>query len=477
MRLELRSFVRVVVGLAGGKSAVGTGYRLREDRILTAAHVVEDAEAITVEHDLEDGTVVADDAEVVWIDEGLDVAVLACSPSPAPFTHIAPGPLASRSSWESRGCARAALAGASVADSMAPLAGKAYAVAEHQDRFELEVEAPPADVKDWSGISGAPVFVDGRIYGVLRAAPTVFAARRLHATPIHRLLTIDDFVDAAGLRQANRWEGLLAEARTLLAEDREAAAAVAAQNDRWRQVLAKDGGEGLATEICERGRVDQVLVGMHKAHHALLAKGRQGPARTIEKVLALIVPVLYDRQLVYSLPGAGGVVLQVPVATQTIAEIVMAGVGARGYRYRRMDDPQRYPEPVGSVAGFPEPGIDFTGDRAFKDFVDHLAAAFLPEEDRHHAAKGRQEEERYDALLRLLQGELEHRAQDHVDGLHRYFLFDSDLVRDHAPFLAHVRGSLPALRLVELTGGDVPGERLLCRPLRDLLYQSTENRS
>jgi Trypsin-like peptidase domain len=474
VRLELRSFVRIVLRLEGGKRAVGTGYRLCDDRILTAAHVVKGAETITVEHDAADGVPIAEEAEVLWENRDLDVAVLACPPAPAPFTHLASGPLADRSSWESRGCARAAGPGRSVADSMVSLAGKASAVVEHQDRFELAVEAPPADVKDWSGISGAPVFVDGRIYGVLREAPEDFVGRRLHATPIHRLMAIDGFVQAANLEQADRWEHLLSEARDLLVKDSAVAKVVAAQNDGWRQVFAKDGTVGLADEILERGRVEEVLSAMHKAHHALLGTDRRGSAATIEKVLALIVPVLYDRNLVYSLPGPGGAILEVPVATRTIAEIVMAGVDARGYRYRPMEDARSYPEPIASVAGFPEPGIDFDGDRAFKDFVDHLAAAFLPEEDRQ-ALKGRQEEERYDALLRLLKDDLEYRAQDHVDGLHRYFLFDGGFARDHAPFLGHVQSSLPVLRLVELTGDDLPGERRLCRPLRDLLYQSTEH--
>ena len=472
MRLELRSFVRIVLRLAEGGEAVGTGYRLGGERILTAAHVVEGAETITVEHDAADGFVIAGEAEVVWEDEDLDVAVLACPPSPAPFTHLASGPLVSRSTWESRGCARAGPPGASVADSMTPLSGKAYAVAEHQDRFVLDVEAPPKDVADWSGISGAPVFVAGRIQGVLRAAPKSFVGRRLHATPIHRLMAIDAFVVAANLRQSDRWEHLLFEARNLLSRDREAATAVAALNDGWRQVFAKDGSEGLADEICARGRVDEVLSAMDKAHHALLSRDRRESTSTIERVLALIVPVLFDRNLVYSLPG-GGEILRVPIATPTIAEIVMAGVGARAYRFRPQNDPYVDPEPVGSVAGFPEPGIDLEGDRAFKDFVDHLANAFLTEQDRR-AAQDRPEEERYELLAQLLSDELKWRGEDHVEGLRRYFVFNSRFAREHAAFLAHVRDRLPSLELIELMGGDLRHEKNLCRPLASILARAQQ---
>ena len=45
------------------------------------------------------------------------------------------------------------------------------------------------------GISGAPVFVDKWLYGIVREAPTSFK-ERLYATPVHRLFEDRDFVEA-----------------------------------------------------------------------------------------------------------------------------------------------------------------------------------------------------------------------------------------------------------------------------------------
>ena len=267
------------------------------------------------------------------------------------------------------------------------------------------------------------------------------------------------------------FEKLLAGACELLAGNRDAAAALAEQHAAWKRVFADGGGGALAAELTQRSSVDEVLIAVHKAHRASL--GRPEVAHTLEQLLALIVPVLYDRQLAWTLPReAGGILLQVPVATATIAEIVMAGLDGRGYRYRPLRDARSFPEGLASVPQVPEPGIDFAGDRAFQDFLGHLAAELVAEEDRRGVRRSDIPQERRDEVLAsLVDDELRWQAQD-GDGLRRYFLFDSRFARDHGSVLVRLRRSLPSLRLLELTGGDLAGERRLCRPLRDLLYRS-----
>ncbi len=286
---------------------------------------------------------------------------------------------------------------------------------------------------------------------------------------MHRLLALEGFAAAAGLERASKWQDLLAEVHRLLARDREAAEAIARRRPAWSAAFG-DSAEALAAAIAA-GDVVEVLLELNQAHRALA--GRPA-ARTVEQVLAHLVPVLYDRQLVYSLPRQpGGVVLQVPVTTATVAEMAMAGVDGRALHYRPQDDREEFSRPLASVAGFPEPGIDASGAGAFRDFVDHLAEAFVADEDRHRLGReGRPEDQRYDDLVRLVDDELDYQAEHRDASLRRYFLFDSRFARDHGPFLSRLQRSLPALRLVELTGGDLPGERRLCRPLRDLLYRS-----
>jgi hypothetical protein len=469
--MERRSFVRVVAQ-SGDKESVGTGYRLSRERVLTAHHVIVGASEVIVEMDRKDGTRHTAEASVLWKDEELDAAVLGCTtrePVATAFTHLARGPLQRASEWASQGFAGTVPEAQCLCDSMAALNGKAFALDAHQHRLELTVEAAPKNVEHWSGISGAPVFIGKWLYGIIRQAPTSFQ-ERLYATPTHLLFEQRDFIKALDLVAISKWKPLLGEVRQLLVDDDTAARALAAQRQDWQLAFADSGCEGLVTAL-ERGMVDEVLLALHKAHGTLAKAGPVRSAKTVEKVLDLTIPVLYDRQLVYSPPGdAGGVVLRIPVATPTVAEIAMASVDGRALRYRPVRDPKVMPEPLAQVPKTLETGIDYKGSRAFKDFVDHLASQFLDEEPRR-LLQHLPEERRYDQLAGLVNDEIEWQAGD-GGILRHYFLFDSRFAQDHAPLLKRLRTSLPALRLLELTSDDVRSDRRLCLPLRDLLYRS-----
>ena len=267
------------------------------------------------------------------------------------------------------------------------------------------------------------------------------------------------------------FEQLLTEARELLASNLRAATALASQHASWQRAFADGGGEGLATEMTRHSSIDEVLIAVHAAHRSIA--GQPEAARTLERLLALILPVLYRQQLAWSLPGKpGGILMQIPVATSTVAEIVMAGVDGRGYSYRPLRDRKSFPQGRASVAEFPEPGIDLSGERGFQDFVDHLAAELVAEEDRQGVRRSEMSEERrYETLAGLVDDELSWRVQA-GGGLRRYFLFDSRFARDHAAVLRRLSQALPSLRQLELTGGKLAAERRVCRPLRDLLYRS-----
>jgi hypothetical protein len=59
--------------------------------------------------------------------------------------------------------------------------------------FELGVDDPAKSPDLWQGASGSPVFVDGKIQGVIITAPTNFPANRFAAAPMWRLLQDDAF--------------------------------------------------------------------------------------------------------------------------------------------------------------------------------------------------------------------------------------------------------------------------------------------
>ncbi len=475
--MQLLSFVQVVARLADGRHSVGTGYRLRPDRVLTAGHVVEGAASIEIWTDRSGGETKSFSARCLWLraapDAGLDAAVLEHEAEPeayVAFARLARHPLGRQARWESRGCARAAgEAGRTVAESMEPLSGRAFPHTEHE-HLKLLVEGEPAAVDDWSGISGAPIVVGQRIIGIVCSARAEFEGRRLIATPMHRLLAEVGFAEAVGFEAAAKWEKQLDEIRKLLDTDRAAATALAEQRPEWRQAAAEGGARSLAAALGETAVHDVLLAG-HLAHRTLGEQAAAEAAGTVEAVLAHVVPVIYDRQFVYSLPGEpGGVMLQVPVATPTVAEFVMAATDGRAYRFDPSPDGKTYPVPKAVVPKPPEQGIDFTGAGAFKDFVDHLASRFLDEESRQ-LVQPLPDEQRYEQIAVMVDDDLEWQAGPGL-GLRHYFLFDSRFARRNEQLLVRLRNSLPALRLVELTSADVAGDRRLALPLRQLLYEA-----
>lgn len=197
--MDLASFVRVMGALKG------TGYLLRPGVVLTAGHVVAGEKTVRVEFDDAEGEVVKRPAEVVWQAEegngGLDAAVLRfeAEGGSAELPGLARGPLLQDVDFRSRGWAKAALPERSVADSLVPFGGTAHAFVLHTDRFYLTVEGEPAEVDDWKGISGAPVFAGGQIQGVIVDGLPRFEGRKLRTVPMHRLLARADFAAAIGL--------------------------------------------------------------------------------------------------------------------------------------------------------------------------------------------------------------------------------------------------------------------------------------
>lgn len=460
--MELSSFVRIF----DGDQLRGTGYRLSRDRVLTALHVVDGAGDVRVELARDDRV----EASVLWrgdLDRGLDVAVLACEPDddePVGFAQLAPEPLSRKSRWSSWGCAVAGAPEKSGRDGMVPLDGTAYPKTPDEEHLRLKADAWPVGIEGWQGISGAPVFVGGRIHGVIRQGPKGFGGQLIDATPMHRLLADEGFAKAVRREEASKWEKIRADICRLLEDESDATRAIADGKEAWQEAFAVEGAEGL-TAALERSTVDEVLLALHKAHGSLVGTRA---AKTVVKVLEILVPLLYDRQLAFSPPG--GVVLRVPVATPTVAEMAMAGVDARALRYRPVRDPKTMPEPLAQVPKTLETGIDYEGARAFKDFVDHLGAQFLDEEPRR-LLQSQSEERRYEQLAGLVNDEIDWKAGA-GGGLRHYFLFDSSFALDHQPLLELLHELLPALRLVELTSDDVRSDRRLCLPLRDLLYGS-----
>jgi hypothetical protein len=192
----------------GKVGAVGTGYPVGPDLILTARHVTEppdrhDKYPIALRwHDYPAAGPAAGwfnlaEADVIWKGPGeLDAALLRCRRPPE--AHAYYGILSAEAprqntQWYSAGFPRAARR-----DSIrrpANFAGSVHDMSPNWAYFEARTDDAPSVEDDWKGASGMPVCAVGsqKILGVAVEVPRFFGSRKLHVIPAKKLLDDPDF--------------------------------------------------------------------------------------------------------------------------------------------------------------------------------------------------------------------------------------------------------------------------------------------
>jgi hypothetical protein len=203
----------VEVFVAESKSAekwgFATGYPIARSRIITAGHVLKHGSSyIQVrlkQSNLGDELIPVESVAWDGRSEGFDVAILACSSLPTdlfgeiplletmPTSAVAANgmgyPLKSRTEDQSRP--------ASISGKITPMPSECndYELGcddrRGNNRYEWSSE-------HWRGVSGSPIFVDGKLAGVIRTHDDTHAFDRFRATAICRLLGKPKFQEAIG---------------------------------------------------------------------------------------------------------------------------------------------------------------------------------------------------------------------------------------------------------------------------------------
>ncbi|MFF7368686.1 caspase, EACC1-associated type [Streptomyces tricolor] len=206
----------------GTRGFDGSGYRVTNDCVLTAAHVVRDSTELGVRFTFgrEEWT---GPATVAWVDEAADVAVVRFEPPshapvvpPARYGRITNRPAVvtveaagfpaykRRQDWSG---------GRTVTD-LAHLFGTASTLSNlRSGTLEITVNGAPSEPPDgsspWAGMGGAPVWAEGRIVGVINAVNPLDGPGRLEAARIEHVLAgppehQERMAALLGLRQAER---------------------------------------------------------------------------------------------------------------------------------------------------------------------------------------------------------------------------------------------------------------------------------
>jgi len=374
-----------------GAGQFGTGYPVANDLILTARHVVRPKKRdpdrpIEVRFKGGDWCGCADQLDWESSPE-LDVALLECE-----FPHeirrevfgfLSEARPEDHAPWTGAGFARAGGDDKDGQHRLVSVQGKVHSGPDEDPQFELGADYP-ADVEaGWQGLSGSPVFVHGKIIGVIVVCPADFGAGRLGATPVWKLLQDRTFSKAVGhddqLERHRRFEDRVAR----ILEGSEAAIQAVTKGLNPPVNLAGVAVSGQAKETARRLLdldVPGVIKRCKRAHDDLSAQGLADATRVVADLVQLVLPAIYDHGVIEAVRtrkyNVDAALLELPAGIRTVAEVIMAGVDRRKTRYR--GDRERFPEGVYSLPLPPEGGFDADGEAFRQAWHEHLINQFRP---------------------------------------------------------------------------------------------------
>jgi len=470
---------REVALILSGEDWLGTGTLVAVGRILTAYHVVFDKDGQEKPNlwvRLEGETNKVRVTSVAWKGSlDLDVAVLEVDidrkPAMHPLLGLSPDNIATNTPWEAQGYP--AVRDKQPSTRMEQVRGKACSFSRGNARMSLDVGAAP---EKFDGLSGGAVVVRGHIVGVVRAVPFNWEGKRLEATPVDAFLGDRDFRKAICIEKEDeiieeRIQRMVNEVMAILIEYPDIVLHFVK-----RLKLEPAPGEGAAdvarTLVRQRKAAD--TAGVFNQVDADLAKNKQAKEdrAIVCKILWRILPLAIDWQklVVAALRDFPDKFtstcnfIELPLRTETIAEIVLAGVDDRACQYVSLG-PGKMPIGAG-VVRIPAAArtvIDVDGSRLAESVVQDLASRLMID---HYKQYG----EMRDAVDALLQYHAQYAPEDEL--LPYYLLFaDGDGCNDNLYTLARnkLKDELPSLRLVRLTGTDVFHETILAKHIDTIL--------
>ncbi len=485
--MELSRFVRITRD--GSATQGGTGYLLHGDLVLTARHVVTGAQDLVVHYDGREGLAETKKVRIAWEGDGdLDVAILDIETDlRIPRQVLDPRRFRGEVPWRSRGWARAAPemqeGDACVVDGMSPLSGRAYEFSPKARHFDVGVDDPPRSVEWWKGVSGAPVFSDQWLVGVIACGDSPFDGKRLKAIPVAALWKEPGFLKEIGhdaswqeLRERRR-RALIDHLSEILSKHHKAAETLAAEEESWRRALKSEGAAGLAKALVDAPSWRSVLKAIDGAHERLLKSkdaDSRGEARALEEVLRRALPEVYSASEYVSSPlEEGSLIVTLPVETETLAEVAMAAIEGRAVDYSEVKGKHDLPKGRGMYrfeSLNQRTDFDYKSEGRVREWIV-LLAEHLGLQPRVVETLGTPE--RMDELAQLVNFDLEREVRRY-NLPRRYFLFTPDFQELHGDFLPLLSEKLPALQLGVLQGRGMADEIMNTEPLLSILFRSHE---
>jgi hypothetical protein len=181
---DIDRVAQILTARRDGEADRGSGYRMSRDIVMTAAHVVSDAESVRVRLVARSGAVTELNARVLLVLAGLDLALLRAAPAAAvggdrALKHVSEagfGRLDEAADCVSVGFPRFKMRKGSEGEKdfrdISLVRGRAEPLSDlREGTLELHVDPPEHDPDPrrtaWEGMSGAAVSSAGRIIGIV----------------------------------------------------------------------------------------------------------------------------------------------------------------------------------------------------------------------------------------------------------------------------------------------------------------------
>ena len=400
MNKNLLVEIFVPLTVPAGQGKIGTGYPVAKDRILTARHVIRpDKRDFTKPIEIRwhhqplatRKWIEISDQDILWVgDENWDAAVLACS---FPVDAEPWGMLSLESprpeKWESEGFPDVGKRDDDTRVATA-MQGSMHRMARTAWFFALDLLVGADCDALHQGASGSPVMSDGRLFGVIVQCPPGFDAKRLWAIPICRLLEIPKFCEVIGRTPQKALRELLEEQLVLaLSASEEAREALEGLMPAIEDELATRDADPWTRRLVNRLvalHLEHLIPMLRRAQRDLLAQREFAAARVVVNVSNLILPMVFKRADVRVLQSrmfdADMVLVDVPAASFTVADILMAMADSRPSCFCKADGSNKAP-----VATYrfkktpPTSGIDDKLEAWTRNIESDLASKFVDPED------------------------------------------------------------------------------------------------
>lgn len=465
----------------GSKKKTATGYPIAPNRIITARHAL-----------YRENNEVSGEVKVRWyhkkelpeydwrsakvidcgLDPELDVALLECEfPDDVNhFCHLEENNPNKELEWEGEGFATAG----KLKDEWlpSPLSGVVYNAADNAKWLVLTETGKVLKEEYWCGVSGSPVFIKGTntIIGIVLQIPPNYEARRLHATPTWKLLQCEGFRKAIDYDFRNEQIGQLrSDIIAILDESPEVCEALCAE------LKTSNSNCYDLVETLIHLPVNELLKHCQAAINHSLKAQKITVATTIKKLVYYLLPVVFDQRIIQEVcSSSGSGICRVEIATETVAEIIMAGSDGRCTQYGPSDASNKT---LRGIWQLEEPclnsGFDIAGRIA--DFKKQIINDFASI-DELVTGQSLTEQEKID----LAADELEVCSEEKKTRFYLYSLPKNDRQRDEQQKMVdELRRCFPAIVFIQCSGSNdiIRHERRQYRSLVNIHQMELEDPS